>query len=50
MGDPEFGLEDWQKQFVRQWHRDVERSDGNMPDPRDFELYYDGSDEDEDVR
>lgn len=48
MTDPMFGLEDWQKQFVRQWQRDAERADGNLPDPADYDLYYDGSDEEDD--
>ncbi len=49
MTDPEFGLEDWQKPFARQWQRDAERSDGSVPDAGDWDLYYDGPDEDEDV-
>lgn len=39
--DPEFGLEPWQKEFVRQWERAQDRRNAFVPDPEDYELYAD---------
>lgn len=49
MSDSEFGLEDWQKPFIRQFARDAERRDGNLPDAGDYDLYdgYEGDDEED---
>ena len=41
------GLEDWEKEFVRQWKRAEEKRNASVPDYGDWDLY-DGYEGDED--
>ena len=46
----EFGLEQWQKEFVRRWDREQSKRDATVPDYGDWDLYDSGEgygDEDE---
>ena len=44
----EFGLEQWQKEFVRQWDRAQEKRNASVPDYGDWDLYDSGEEDDDD--
>jgi hypothetical protein len=45
ISDSEFGLEIWQKMFVRSWSSAQEKRNASLPDQEDWDLY-DGSQDD----